>query len=521
MDHLPEFDFFGMAETKNEDELEITHFISKEDCDLQGLTFSPGEGLLGRVFLSGEAERWEQLDKDPRASFFKRCAIYPKTLFCFPVQIHGEVTSLLFGGSFTHEEMSEEIIETGRALTAILENNFWAQALEKKNNQQVQRLTSLVEVSKFMVNAPDRKRLLYILVDISLNVLEGRFSCVLYKNKTDNIAQLLSRGEMNGKGEEYAKEVVERHFSTLSEEEDFTLREPRLTQTTWGASVLECPLFCREELFGVLCVGADSLNSDQLKEHKAFFHTLSILGGVVLNLNEEDQGSHEEAQVEGLHLAMREFDPDLFLQAKHAAELAKKFTTKQDLPQKQAQTVADASSLFGYSAEFLSETLLSSRVPAVLKEANELMKGRQALNKYTEADIVALIVTYIKQEEDLTSLQSLQAVDEEVYKQFVTFIKEANTVEQKFSFAAESRADQEARPAVQTVKEKIKLSPREEEVLELVIRGLNNRDIAQELYISDHTVKNHVTKIYQKLGVSDRANAISKVYQLKYETIQS
>lgn len=48
------------------------------------------------------------------------------------------------------------------------------------------------------------------------------------------------------------------------------------------------------------------------------------------------------------------------------------------------------------------------------------------------------------------------------------------------------------------------LTPRESEVLRLIARGLTNSEIASELFISKHTVKNHVSNIYRKLGVSDR-----------------
>lgn len=66
------------------------------------------------------------------------------------------------------------------------------------------------------------------------------------------------------------------------------------------------------------------------------------------------------------------------------------------------------------------------------------------------------------------------------------------------------------------IKEKLNLSNREMEVLAQVLNGLNNREIAQSLFISDHTVKNHMTNILQKLGVTDRAQAIAKVYQMGY-----
>lgn len=48
------------------------------------------------------------------------------------------------------------------------------------------------------------------------------------------------------------------------------------------------------------------------------------------------------------------------------------------------------------------------------------------------------------------------------------------------------------------------LSVREKDVLRLIAKGLTNREIAQRLFISPHTVKNHVSHIYQKIGMDDR-----------------
>ena len=52
------------------------------------------------------------------------------------------------------------------------------------------------------------------------------------------------------------------------------------------------------------------------------------------------------------------------------------------------------------------------------------------------------------------------------------------------------------------------LSTREREILSLLARGLTNLEIGRELFISEKTVRNHVTKIFDKLGVHSRANAI-------------
>lgn len=56
------------------------------------------------------------------------------------------------------------------------------------------------------------------------------------------------------------------------------------------------------------------------------------------------------------------------------------------------------------------------------------------------------------------------------------------------------------------------LSAREREVLVLVARGTSNREIARALFISEATVKTHLTHIFGKLGARDRAAAVAVAY---------
>ncbi|MFI8433027.1 response regulator [Streptomyces sp. NPDC079020] len=56
------------------------------------------------------------------------------------------------------------------------------------------------------------------------------------------------------------------------------------------------------------------------------------------------------------------------------------------------------------------------------------------------------------------------------------------------------------------------LSAREREVLALVARGTTNREIAAELFISEATVKTHLTHVFAKLGAKDRAAAVAVGY---------
>jgi DNA-binding NarL/FixJ family response regulator len=66
------------------------------------------------------------------------------------------------------------------------------------------------------------------------------------------------------------------------------------------------------------------------------------------------------------------------------------------------------------------------------------------------------------------------------------------------------------RPAPQ--KEVDDLSEREREVFRLMTRGPSNAEIAGELYISETTVKTHITQILQKLNLRDRVQAVVLAY---------
>lgn len=61
------------------------------------------------------------------------------------------------------------------------------------------------------------------------------------------------------------------------------------------------------------------------------------------------------------------------------------------------------------------------------------------------------------------------------------------------------------------------LTSREEEVLKLIARGISNQAIARELFISEKTVKNHITNIFRKIKVNDRTQAA--LYAIKTKLI--
>lgn len=81
----------------------------------------------------------------------------------------------------------------------------------------------------------------------------------------------------------------------------------------------------------------------------------------------------------------------------------------------------------------------------------------------------------------------------------------------------EAPAVQEGSAAYVAERDPDQLTPRELEVLQLIVNGKTNREIADTLIISEKTVKNHVTNILKKLDLSDRTQAA--VYAIRHNLV--
>ncbi len=71
--------------------------------------------------------------------------------------------------------------------------------------------------------------------------------------------------------------------------------------------------------------------------------------------------------------------------------------------------------------------------------------------------------------------------------------------------------------AMQEMPDRVQLTPRQQQVLKCLSRGLPTKLIARELDLSEHTVKDHIAMLFQALGASNRTEAVIKASQLRLQ----
>ncbi len=150
-----------------------------------------------------------------------------------------------------------------------------------------------------------------------------------------------------------------------------------------------------------------------------------------------------------------------------------------------------------------------------------VLDGLQTTRRLREAGDATAIVILTTFDTDRNVLDALQAgasgflLKDAPADQLVTALRAAATGDAVFAPAVARRvADQLARRRTPEGIERLEtLTEREREVLGLMAEGLSNAEVAARLVIGEGTVKTHVARILQKLGVRDRLQAVVLAYR--------
>ncbi|WP_276353277.1 helix-turn-helix transcriptional regulator [Cohnella caldifontis] len=508
--------FGGFAQAVEEGgAFRIAETVNPRHGRMVGAEFRLGEGFLGQAAMIGETLSWGDIRHDPRSRFFAPFGIEPRSLICVPVSDGRQAVGLLFWGSCAGDGELPAVTAPAQALAALYGAYHSAAELAKAYQKQKIYLSSLIEITKLVQMIPDLKGLLAMLVDISLNLVEhARSSLLLFVLPGKGKASIVSRGLAEEQAQEYGRALISRFIDSPAPPDRPVQGDP-----LWGGKSIECPVVTRGQVRGVLCVSLPG--NRNFEEYSDVFQALmTLVSAAIESAASREAVPETDREVTLLHESMGQWDPERHARNAQAGQLAAEFADTLPPEAGTVSLVSSACLVCSYSAEFL-RTFLNDRaeIADLVEEFQRFRKAGASAGSgscSTACQIMLLTFAHLEGNGRPEAAERLGAVAEPLRESFQRFLNGRITAAFETRIGPEPESGVPSLPLADLM-EPYKLSSRELEVYALMAQGRNNREIAEALYISDNTVKNHITKLFHKLNVSDRAQAIALAYRSHFD----
>jgi DNA-binding CsgD family transcriptional regulator len=520
-------EFLGYAEKEHAVGFRVTELVHNKKSTLLDAHFSLGEGFLGQVATTRQLGYWEHIAKDPRLGFFIQNKVHPQTLFCYPIMNSDTLIGLLFGGSETETDIAEGLLHLGQAVASLIGVQQTFQSLRSDRDTYYLRMSMLMEICKTLSTVKDIKRVLFILVDLSLNLVQSTFSCVILKQAADKM-NIVSRGMPRNQAEKYMKDISVRYAENATNRLNERAFEGAGVYEFDGIQIMEFPLMYGDTFYGVLSIAIAT--SNDFIEYKEFMQSLTIVASSAIERIQGELSASVWDAIELLHRSLQQWSPSAYMLSHLARELIVEYNLASELPATQGKIVEMVILLYAFDPHILGGMLKATPENAALIQlAHEVKQLRLQIEKtsigdglfnalsYSENSQLAVLALFYT--EHLTShvVEPPIFIRADLRESFAGFVAKRQVVDMEISlFEPPVEPRTEHADLKQAIKALRLLSAREQEVIALVAEGRSNREIAEKLIISEHTVKNHMTSIFNKMGVTDRSQLIAMVYQLGY-----
>jgi DNA-binding CsgD family transcriptional regulator/ligand-binding sensor protein len=497
-----QLEFAGFARKTKGEQFTITETVGfKEETSLQGACFFTGEGFFGQVALTMQMGYWEKPSRDPRVSFFTKRGLQPAVVICYPIKYNGQLLGLLFGGHTVTQELSEELADMGALLINQLSADIYCLESEGSKEQHRIRIETLHEMIRGIMEIKEKERFFQMLIESFQLSAQTPFICLVLKKQEEEGMKLYASGiRANQLSTAYADDVAMSYFGDVQGGISF-FRKPVYREWN-GLKLVEVPLVFGQTICGV--IGVDVENVQENKQLIQFLNTLISL--MVTKLQFASKAAVDIVDSATLlHQTLSVWKPEAYYKTLKAKSLTQLLLKELNFSIQDIELIGQASLLSEYDPELLSSWIGETPAVGLLREVRRHMSGNQhyehigneTCNMVKKALHMILWHGEHREKEWPSTLQF--SLKEEPLKHAIERLLAARN---ELKPALELKPDWQGR-----------FTSREAEVLNLVLQGLNNLEIAKKLFISTHTVKNHITKIYEKLGVNDRAQAIAKMYQ--------
>jgi DNA-binding CsgD family transcriptional regulator len=492
----------GVAEPVDATRCRVRHVAGPYAEPLHGYTFARGEGYFGQVLATGQPGYWADLAEDPRSAWFRQQAIPAAAILCYPLEHGPAAAGMLFAVFAAPVNPETRVLLDG--LAVVIHRTVWAEGLEMRLRVRTLRLAALIELIQALHVVQDPTNVWYLLLDMSLTLVQGRFACLAYRPRRppNSLVTLLSRGLARPAARDYGRTLV----ATYLEEPlpDFADGSWPVLRRRDDTPVIEHPVFVHGQAVAVLAVAVDAAAPREMDDLRQLVSVLTLIGGGALERIQADHGPDWHRTVTALHHATAVWDPAAHERAERLHALVQAFAATMELSDSVRTALESAALLTPYEAPQVRAVApdVADTALAALRDYHQVLTGRPGPLGQA-GQILALAHDHLG-----LSPVSLPPLDPVLREQFHQFYVRHHVEQQQIAGLSMPTPDAREDAALPVLEP---LTPREEEVLASLLAGQSNREIARHLVVSEHTIKNHLTHIFQKLGVSDRAQAIALV----------
>ena len=431
-------------------------------------------------------------------------------------------------------EQREYIDVIACTISFILDNTYG----EIENCNYIRKISALNEISRILNSSLDLNTILNLLADMSINLFSAQICCVYLTDLQTAETRLMA-----------ARGVNQDQVDVLAGR--FNKENPGSVEM--NPELVDFPFLVKNREIGYLSIGG-IYNSRLSPEDRELVKTFTHMAGIAIEnsrMFEETKRTLMET-ITVLSLSIEARDKNMFGHSEKVRELAVALAEVIGLPKNDVLTVESAGLLHDIGklgipeatlnkagslnfqehedfkrhpligAEILSAVSSFDQIKEIVKHHHERFDGRGypeglrgqeiplGARILAVADTFASLIakrSYRLAREPFEALDIIKEnagrqFDPELVRSFETVVKQRYTLNIDLN-----RDDENSRAPANLAASELGLTDREAEILSYIAAGMNNKEISAALFLSEKTVKAHVTHILKKLNLPDRTKA--------------
>lgn len=524
---LSPFSLMGLATPLAKNKYKVEYVYGEQKDCWKEYEFDVSEGFFGWVLMSRSASQWNDVTQDPRYYSIRSVSKQLKSMSIFPIIYGNDNIGLLFFASEEINLFSKDWISNVDGILSHFRHELITMSNISKVEYMSKKISILMGISQLLTTDIDPKRILSIVVDFLMNMekVDQSFG-VIVNNET--VEYLVGRGITVEQIIYYCKQFLAKKAEEVVTEQQMVFPIRINNQTVgWFFVGSKEKINHKDVMFTntLVSVACTVLKSHITFDSRPSFDPVEMLV-TLLKIKNKDAYEHSvrvKTWVELIcaHLNVDEETKSSAIKSALLHEIGLLVTDKRRSHYDKVLQHSD--DLVSLSIEVLSVIPAFEKVAPIIRAQNEYYDGSGPNGlRGDEIPYASKILNIANQfdvsmgEEDPNSdhvIKILLEMEHQAGNRFDPEVLDAFSLLLRRRFAVTGTNLQLNSPKKESNTPVNILSPRELEVILLMVRGLSNKEIAGSLYISEHTVKNHISNIFQKLNLSDRTSVVSYAYK--------